>query len=919
MLSEETIQSIAPSSKNFSDGKALQKDLLEMGKKEHVFWGKCKGSGKDPYIVMFNENTLGYKCSCPVGNRGIVCKHVLGLMIKSVHQAEIFTESEPPTWAENWVKKQLEKKEKVETKSEKVEETVKIGLARIREGKSKTTKNREKQMNEGIELLDSYLNDVLNEGTLIASTWTDERKNVLIESLNAAKMPALAYMIEENLDNNPAETLTKAAILSNLWKKRENLTIQLQEFLLGALGSYIKKEEVIQLNDILKDTWLCVGYYNEYRYKPTRMTLHHWFLIGKHTGQWTRIMHTEVYAAYGGAEPKPNIQIGRIYEGSIAYFPASQRGVLLHNWQVSQTQDKFTLQKNIEPHYQDKTITELPLFFTIKSHQEAYIQKIQENIYRVNVQNQVYECKYDLSNLWLSQGQNGFTLIYAQKYPHAITVLGGILENGVFIPVNVDIEHALDRQPEIPDVLKKRLEVGKKMGNIQLEGLDNQGLQPLQQWARTFLWYNYGIEKNYPFEKPEFITDTAAHPVPETFFKLWNEAIKIDKVFIEKGLSILKEKKYTLMPYMLAVLKKDIEDISYVTYKEVLGERARYIFNLQEEQHDEEYYVKLFEEGKTDERKKAHRYLLKHNPRVLKDLIKQTYKKDKPELRKYWLRSDEVILFDGDDEEWIKTQLKTEKNEDVRAEWIWKLGDMLGCTAHKPFSIAQDWVKAIEKYIIFENGGKKIKADITLPEKGHFEYFTEMATWRGIHGAKAGVLMFLLSCKPLYTWQYSIEELATALKGNEYEQVFWDGLVLSCYRYTQETPQHYADELYKKGKYSSYWRHLLYPTLSTEVCIEEGFGKKELQPVFIDQLLKKTDITHAHLIDILEKLKKIPYKIIRPAQFIPDYTQLFVKHAKTENLQTYIDMLHECTQNTLIAEPLQEALKKLQKMYSLAM
>lgn len=919
MLTEEAIQSISPSPKNFTDGKALQKDLFETGKKEHLFWGKCQGSGANPYLVMFNANSLSYKCSCPVGNRGIVCKHTLGLMIKSIQQSDVFSESEPPVWAETWVKKQLEKKEKTEqlTSTAQADEKVKIGLERIRDAKSKATKNREKQMNEGIDLLNSYLNDILNEGTLIAATWSSERKDVLIDSLNSAKMPALAYMVEENLDTNAGETLAKSAVLSNLWQKRDTLPVEVQEFLLGALGSYIKKEEVLQLKDIVKDTWLCVSYYNEYRYKPSRMTLHHWFLVGKTTGQWTRIMHTEVYAAYGSNDPKPNIQTGKAYEGSIAYFPASQRGIILHDWHLSKEQDKFILQKDVVPHYQDKTITELPLFFTLKSAREAFIQKTQKETYHIQIHNnQVYTCNQNLEPLWIAQTEKGIMLIYAQTYPHNIMVLGGILENGIFIPVSTDIERTMDNQYALPDMLKKRLEVGKKMGDIQLEGLDNKGLQPVQQWARTFLWYNYGIEKKYSFEKPAFITEKTLNPAPDTFFKAWQKGIKKHSVFLHKGLSMLNEKKYTLTPYMLSKINSYLTEKELQSYREVLGSRAKYLLDSEQKQHDEVYHIQLFEEGNTEERKKAYAYLIKNNPKTLRDLIKKVYKQDKAELRKYWLNADEVTLFDGNDEEWIMEQLKNEKSYDVRAEWIWKLGDILESSQYKPFQTAHQWVQHLDKYISFENTKKGLKAKISLPDEKDFEYFSEMSTWKGIHGDKAGVLMFLLSCKPMHTWKYNIEELTKALKGNEYEEVFWEGLILSCYRYSKTIPQNYIDELYKKGKYSIYWKHLLYPIVSNEVCIEEGFKQKNLNSIFIDTLLKRNNITEAQLLSIIEAAENNDYKNYQLENFAKQYVEIFITNTLYKNIQTYTDKLSKCDKNTEIITLLSDSLQNLHEMYT---
>ncbi|MCS7029731.1 MAG: hypothetical protein NZ519_13305 [Bacteroidia bacterium] len=503
MLTTEKIHSIAPSSSVLEEAESITTEIFSVGKKDSFYWGQYKGSEVKPYTPMFNAANLTYTCSCTAAKRGGICKHVLGLMLRSIQTPEDFLLSiDAPPWAENWVKKQIQKlQELLENQDSNQEDKPTIGLARIRSAKSKEAQKREKQMSEGIELLKSYLNDVLNEGTTIAFKWTDKRKQSLIESLNASKMPELAYLIEEELERSPAETIAKSTILCNLWQKRDTLSPEVQEFLLNRLGSYLKKEDVQKYRDIVKDRWLCVGYYKEYRQKPTAINNHYWFLIGQNTGEWNYITHTEVVEAKINTEIAPNLAKGEIYEGSIAYYPGSQRGILLPDWRMSENQTQFNLAAPVTFHYPDKTINELPLFCFLRTASQSYIQKIDKEFY-VQVQSKMYPCNSNLQQLYNKQGKEGITLIYLQLYPHSIIPLCGILKDGHFILIESKINSALKGQAKVSETLRKRLEVGKKLGNIELPGANNTGLEPIQQWTRAFLAYNYSLEPStLPLEK----------------------------------------------------------------------------------------------------------------------------------------------------------------------------------------------------------------------------------------------------------------------------------------------------------------------------------------------------------------------------------------------------------------------------------
>ncbi|MCS7027547.1 MAG: SWIM zinc finger domain-containing protein [Bacteroidia bacterium] len=489
MLTNEKIQSLAASSDILLEAQSISTNFFNTGTKEYFYWGEYQGSGANPYTIIFDASVLAYSCSCPASKRQKICKHVLGLMIKALQKPEEFLPDEPPTWAEKWIKKHIQDK----YVTNEVQKPV-IGLARIRGAKSKEAQRRESQMTEGLELLKSYLNNVLDEGTTLAFTWDYQSKLSLVNSLNAAKMPELAHLIDQELKNNPAETIAKSAILWNLWQKRDILSPEFQEILLNALGSYLKKEQVQQYGDIVKDRWLCVGYYADKRTKPTIMLIHHWILIGQNTGQWTYVVDTEVFVAKLTGSNKQtvlNLEKGQLYEGSIAYYPGLQKGILLSDWRECQDESEFSLTRPVTAHHLDESISKLPLFFSLHVKSPVYLKKVSATLYHIQAQNKVYVFEGNLENLWATQGKEGITLIYLQIYPHSIIPLGGILHNNTYILLETDINKSLRKQAKLSETLKKHLEAGKKLGPIQVPGLDNTGLEPIQQWARAFLVYNY--------------------------------------------------------------------------------------------------------------------------------------------------------------------------------------------------------------------------------------------------------------------------------------------------------------------------------------------------------------------------------------------------------------------------------------------
>lgn len=82
-IDEDFIKSVAPNPAAVSNGRGLAGDFIGLTRDENstCYWGSCRGSGKNPYVVsadFINEEKPIFRCTCP--SRQFPCKHALGLL-----------------------------------------------------------------------------------------------------------------------------------------------------------------------------------------------------------------------------------------------------------------------------------------------------------------------------------------------------------------------------------------------------------------------------------------------------------------------------------------------------------------------------------------------------------------------------------------------------------------------------------------------------------------------------------------------------------------------------------------------------------------------------------------------------------------------------------------------------------------------
>ena len=77
----EQVAAVAPSPSSLAAAEELTDPARwsAAGGDERVLWGRCRGSGAEPYDTMVDHADVGWRCSCP--SRRQPCKHAIALLV----------------------------------------------------------------------------------------------------------------------------------------------------------------------------------------------------------------------------------------------------------------------------------------------------------------------------------------------------------------------------------------------------------------------------------------------------------------------------------------------------------------------------------------------------------------------------------------------------------------------------------------------------------------------------------------------------------------------------------------------------------------------------------------------------------------------------------------------------------------------
>jgi len=323
-ITEQSIEQLSPNVAAFKAGKQLMgaNNWLLLSKSDRTAWGEIKGSGKSPYQVAFDPNTLGYKCNCP--SRQFPCKHSIALMLV-YSQSVIATngQNEEPDWVKQWMDKRLAKAEKKEESSEIESESSEKNT----KASEKNQKKRYEEAQAGTAELQAWLKDMVRIGILELPQKPAKYFESMAARMIDAKAPGLAGWVKsftkidyDNVDEWQGEALTiiaKLHLLIKTFQNHDNLSPIWQTTVKNLVGWNQSSKELAenQEAETIKDQWLVVGQETE---TVDDIVVQRNWLAGVQTGRQALILN---FATRFSNFETPIIA-GSIINAEVAYFPS---------------------------------------------------------------------------------------------------------------------------------------------------------------------------------------------------------------------------------------------------------------------------------------------------------------------------------------------------------------------------------------------------------------------------------------------------------------------------------------------------------------------------------------------------------------------------------------------------------------------
>ncbi|MEO0444830.1 MAG: SWIM zinc finger family protein [Verrucomicrobiota bacterium] len=160
-IDDSYVDSVATNASAIKNGRKLVSKRkffdLSLGEDERIVFGKCSGSGSNPYecsVDFLDSSQPIYRCSCP--SRQFPCKHCLGLLYAWVDNPGSFSKASLP-------EDLAEKRGKAEKRAAKKKASAGKPKAPRKVNKTALKKKLAAQL-EALDLLENLLRDMLHQG-----------------------------------------------------------------------------------------------------------------------------------------------------------------------------------------------------------------------------------------------------------------------------------------------------------------------------------------------------------------------------------------------------------------------------------------------------------------------------------------------------------------------------------------------------------------------------------------------------------------------------------------------------------------------------------------------------------------------------------------------------------------------------------
>jgi hypothetical protein len=323
MWTPDEVLGLAPDARSARAARALADAPVwsQLGAAGSLVFGRCQGSGREPYQVTVDLAEPAFRCTCP--SRKEPCKHGLALLVLwAAHGAEIGTGTDAPAFAEQWA---AERAARAAAAASPVPTDAADAPAAVAdpEARAKRRADREAVMTAGLDELERWLGDLVRQGLAGARRQPYRFWDAAAARLVDAQVPALAERVR-----GVAEVLTHDdwadALLAECgrwelaieaWRRRDRLDPATLGDLRVYLGWPWRSDETATFPR-LADRWVVAGVRGA---DDGRVASQRTWLWGMGTGRWVVVLD---FAATGTPLRVAHL-VGTVVDDAVAVYPGS--------------------------------------------------------------------------------------------------------------------------------------------------------------------------------------------------------------------------------------------------------------------------------------------------------------------------------------------------------------------------------------------------------------------------------------------------------------------------------------------------------------------------------------------------------------------------------------------------------------------
>ncbi|TQM30859.1 DUF5691 domain-containing protein [Nocardia bhagyanarayanae] len=303
---EERVGALAPDASSLGAARALADRWRDTGYREDAVWGRCRGSGPEPYATIVDLSGPAYSCSCP--SRKTPCKHALSLLLLW-SQGVVAPAAEVADFAAEWLTWRAARSPKPTAQ---------------RTANPATAEQRRVRVTAGLEELDIWLGDQVRTGLAQA-----DRSYQAFETIAARMVDAQAPGVAGALRRLPLIMATRADwpepvlreyarlhLLVAAHRRLDDLPPALRASVRTHIG-YPNPAEAVRTEPVVRDQWMTLGVRST---EDDRLYTRRTWLYGRRTHRWALL----VDHAFGApAFPVTAPVLGHMAEAGLHYYPGA--------------------------------------------------------------------------------------------------------------------------------------------------------------------------------------------------------------------------------------------------------------------------------------------------------------------------------------------------------------------------------------------------------------------------------------------------------------------------------------------------------------------------------------------------------------------------------------------------------------------